>query len=215
MKKMKKLLPWALALGMANVVFAADFHPPMRGAPDLRVGGGSRAVTMQIAKINLYAPKSAGLTMTESPILYWHLSKALLVPVEIQLITTGSDKPVLTVSMSTVAAGVHKFNLAEYGVKLQTGVDYRWQTTIIWDATQRAKDTVNSAAIQYALPASNVVSSGSRPRELVEQGFAYDGIASISAQIEANPSNTALREERAALLEQIGQTDAAKADRTK
>ncbi|MFY9261537.1 MAG: DUF928 domain-containing protein [Gallionella sp.] len=213
MKTMKKILPWALALGMSNVVFAADFHPPMRGAPDLRVGGGSRAVTMQIAKINLYAPKSAGMTLTESPVLYWHLSKALSVPVEIQLLATGSDKPVLTVSMSTVAAGVHKFNLAEYGVKLQTAVEYRWQTTIIWDAALRTKDTVSSASIQYTLPASNTVTSSSRPRELVEQGFVYDGIAAISAQIEANPSNAALREERAALLEQIGQTEAAKADR--
>lgn len=213
---MKKILPWALALGMANVAFAADFHPPMRGAPEVRIGGGSRAASMKIAKINLLAPKSGGLTTSESPVLYWHLSKVLAVPVEIQLIASGAEKPTLTLSMSAMAAGVHKLNLAEYGVKLQAGVEYRWQTAIVWDEAQRAKDAVTSATIKYAPPPENAAANGnSQARQLVDQGFAYDGMAIISAQIEADPNNLTLREERAELLDQIGQADAAKSDRMK
>lgn len=216
MKTMKKILPWALALSVANVAFAADFHPPMRGAPEVRIGGGSRAASMQIAKVSLLAPKMGGLTMSESPVLYWHLSKALAVPVEIQLTAAGAEKPALTISISKMAAGVHKLSLAEYGVKLQAGVEYRWQSAIVWDAAQRDKDAVVSATIQYSPPpASDAVGGQSQARQLVEQGFAYDGLAIISAQIDADPTNLTLRAERAELLDQVGQVDAAKADRMK
>lgn len=210
---MKKFIPLALALGIANVAWAADFHPPMRGAPDLRVGGGSRAVVMQLAKVNLYAPKTAGLTSKESPVLYWQLSKTISVPVEIKLFAPNSENPVLAISTSSMAAGVHKLNLAEYGIKLQAGGEYRWQISIVWDAAQRTKDSVTTATLQYAAPAASSVASS--PSQLIEQGFGYDGIAAISAQIDANPSDSALREERAALLEKMGLVDAAKADRLK
>lgn len=221
MKTMKRVLPWVLLCGMSNMAFAADFKPPMRGAPDVRIGGGSRAVTMQLAKINLFAPKTAGMTAVESPVLYWHLSKAIATTVEIKLLAAGVDKPVLLLSSSGMGAGLHPFNLAEYGIKLQAGMTYTWQTAIVWDAAQRGKDTLNSATIQYSPPAAEVreqmskADAATRARLWMEKGFGYDAIAAISASIEANPEQLNLHETRAALLEQLGQVDAAKIERMK
>jgi hypothetical protein len=220
MKKMKQVLPWVLLLGAVSVSWAEDFKPPLRGAPDVRIGGGSRAVTMQLAKVNLYAPKSGGATAVESPVLYWNLSKNLTVPVEVKLIAVDSDKPIMSVALSGMGAGLHKLTLGEYGVKLQAGVQYTWQTTIVWDAAQRGKDTTTSTMIQYSTASADVrtllnkADTPARARQLLDKGFVYDAIAAISAQIEAAPNNASLREERAALLEQIGQTDAAKIERS-
>jgi hypothetical protein len=221
MKTIKRVLPLMLMLGMVNVSGAADFKPPLRGAPDVRIGGGSRAVTMQLAKINLLAPKTAGVSSTESPVLYWHLSKTVAAMVEVKLLAAGVDKPVFSLSTSGMGVGLHKLNLAEYGVKLQAGGQYTWQTTLVWDAAQRSKDAVSSAAIQYlplATDAREQIRSADaavRVNKWLEKGYAYDAIADLSAQMEASPDNASLREARAALLEQLGQVDAAKLDRSK
>jgi Flp pilus assembly protein TadD len=74
--------------------------------------------------------------------------------------------------------------------------------------------------IQYSTASADVrtllnkADTPARARQLLDKGFVYDAIAAISAQIEAAPNNASLREERAALLEQIGQTDAAKIERS-
>ncbi len=199
-------------LGSAQLVLADDFKPPLRGAPEVRIGGGSRAIGMQLAKITLLAPKEGGKTASASPDLYWRLSKNLNVAVEIKLTAAGADTPALNISLSGLAAGLHKLSLSEYAVKLQPGVSYTWQTAIIWNAAQRSKDSLSSASVQYT--PTNADLRKLAPRQLLEQGYGYDAISTVSAQIDANPDNPTLREERAALLEQLGQPDAAKIERS-
>lgn len=213
-----KLIPllFLTLLGSTPLAFADDFKPPLRGAPDVRIGGGSRAVSMQLAKITLLAPKEGGKTASASPDLYWRLSKNLNVPVEIKLTAAGADTPALNISLSGMAAGLHKLNLSEYGVKLQPGISYTWQTAIVWDVAQRSKDSLTSASLQHTPAAGELRKQIGKlaPRQLLEQGYGYDAISTISAQIDANPDNPTLREERAALLEQLGQPDAARAERS-
>lgn len=215
MKTTPSLLSLVLLLSISQIANSDDFKPPLRGAPEVRIGGGSRAVTMSLAKINLLAPKTNGATSVESPVLYWRLSKKLSAPVEVKLLAAGSDQPLMNVTLTDMGAGMHKINLSEFGIKLQAGVTYTWQTAIVWDVAQRNKDTVSTATLQYTPPTADVRKQLAKatPAQLLEKGYGYDAIAAISAQLEASPDNAGLHADRADLLEKMGQPDAAKSDR--
>lgn len=216
MKTTHTLLSLLTLISIAQAAHAEGFTPPLRGAPEVRIGGGSRAVTMSLAKINLLAPKTNGATSMESPVLYWRLSKNLTAPVEVKLSAAGSDQPLMNVTLSNMGAGIHQINLSEFAIKLQPSVVYTWQTTIVWDVAQRSKDAVSTATVQYTPPSADVRKQLAKatPSQLLDKGYAYDAIAAVSAQLDAAPDNASLHEARAVLLEQMGQPDAAKIDRS-
>ena len=59
----------------------------------------------------------------------------------------------------------------------------------------------------------NGASKSRLPFLYAEAGFWYDAIATLSEQIDANPADRDLREQRAALLEQVGLKAAAAYER--
>ena len=54
-------------------------------------------------------------------------------------------------------AGVQRIRLADYGLKLETGVDYHWFISIIEDAEQRAHDRIAGGAIARIDVPANLV----------------------------------------------------------
>lgn len=195
------------------------YKPPLRGAPAMRIGGGSRGVSDQEASLSVLAPEHTGLTALASPALYWYISKEVSTPVEITLIADDIDEPLFEKVLPSVKEGVHKFDLAEYGIKLQEGVEYSWYVAVILDSAQRSNDIITGATILYSRPLTEITEQLAKANKtlhsgiLAEGGIWYDSIAALSEQIESNPKNLAPHNERAALLEQVGLRDAAAADR--
>jgi len=190
------------------------YKPPSRGAPTGRVGLGTRAVTAP-RQVWVLAPDHAGLTLRESPSLYWYLSRPAATRVELAVMSEQGAKTLLAETVASPAsAGVQKIDLARFGVRLQPGADYRWSVSFEGDPKQRS----NAAAIQRVTAGPDVARRlEGAPRAALaslyaEEGIWYDAIAAISELIEQSPKDAGLRRQRAALLEQVGLKEAAAGD---
>ncbi len=112
--------------------------------------------------------------------------------------------------------GIHALRL-DYTLKPE--VEYQWAIAAVTDPNQRASDVIASGTIQRIQPPATLavrLDNASKPQLpflYAEAGFWYDAIATLSEQIDANPADRRLREQRAALLEQVGLTVAAAHDR--
>ena len=176
------------------------YRPPMRGAPAARIGGGSRGVGDATLELVVLAPDHTGLTTKEQPTLYWYVSKPVAAHLEVTVIND---------------AGIQSLDLAKAGTKLKPGVEYRWFVSVVADPSQRSNDVVASGTIQRITPDSGfqrriaAADEASLAGIYADAGIWYDSIDTLSRMIEKSPNDSALREQRAALLEQVGLHSAA------
>ena len=195
---------------VANPPSAANpvpvYNPPLRGAPTSRVGGASRGPKNGELELIVLAPESTGLTSRTQPTLYWYSSKSLSSPLEFTLNDERSVKPLVELKVSVPQPGIHALRL---NYTLKPEVEYQWSIAAVADPNQRASDTIASGTLKRVqLPAmlADQLNRASK-RELLflyaREGFWYDAIAILSEQIDANPADRDLREQRAVLLAQV------------
>lgn len=196
------------------------YKPPMRGAPASRVGGGSRGAGDDIPFVAVLAPDHTGLTTKEQPVLYWFVSKPVASKIELTVINDQAVKPMLEQDLNAPArTGVQRVRLADYGVKLQPGIEYRWHVGLVVDPKQRSNDIIASGTIQRVAPSpalqTRLAQSGKDrlPFVYADEGIWYDAVEAASELIDANPADMKPRALRAAMLEQVGLEEAAKLDR--
>jgi Domain of Unknown Function (DUF928) len=187
------------------------YRPPVRGAPGGRVGGGTRGYTRDTFVLSVLAPDHMGLTVSEQPSLYWAISNATTLPVELAVMDPRKTEPVLEKRLpSPVTAGVHRIRLADYGVRLDPGVAYRWSVTVVPDANRRSRDILAGATIERVETEAELREKVGRsekdrlPFLYAESGLWYDALAAISELIETAPQDSALQKQRDALLSQAG-----------
>ena len=186
---------------------AVSYKPPLRGAPATRVGGGTRSVGAQALTVNVLAPNETGFTTRDKPTVYWYVSESLNTPVELTLTTTEPLKDAVPTALELtlqppIAKGVHALRLGDHGVTLKPGVEYQWFVAVVGNPAQRSNDVVAGGGIKRIAPA-----------EAAADGVWYDALDRLSQQISANPADARLRQQRAALLEQVGLREAAAFDR--
>lgn len=196
------------------------YKPPSRGAPASRVGGGSRGAGDDTPRLAVLAPDHTGLTTKEQPSLYWFVSKPVAAKLEVTVINDQTVKPMLEKSLAAPAhAGIQQLRLADYGVKLEPGIEYRWHVALIVDPSQRSDDVIASGTIQRIVPDAALrarLAGADRSRLpflYASEGLWYDAIEAVSALIERDPKDRSAQLQRASLLEQVGLDDAARADR--
>jgi len=200
------------------------YKPPLRGAPATRVGGGTRNTGSKILTLSALAPNEAGFTVSDKPTLYWYLSESLDTPVELTITPTGklheATPPVLEITLKPpVARGVHALRLGDHGVVLKPGVEYQWFVAVISNPAQRSNDVVAGGSIirmaDSPIPAQlRQVPQARWHAVYAEGGVWYDAIDQLSRSISARPADRQLRQQRAALLEQVGLPEAAAFDRS-
>ena len=166
------------------------------------------------------APKEAGETVTTTPTLYWFVSQPVNDPVELTIAQDGVAVPLLDVTLAPPArAGIYAFSLAREHVELKRGVEYRWSVALIANSAQPAKDIVASGDIICVDPQDGLqklladAPVASRPAIFARASLWYDALAALSAEVDAAPRAKALRAQRAALLDQVGLSEAAAFDR--
>jgi hypothetical protein len=192
------------------------YKPPLRGAPAVRIDGGSRGSGVSLIALNVLAPDHTGLTVQEQPSLFWYQSELADVPFVLTLLVDKQAKPVLEVKLPDAKrAGIQRLKLSDYRVTLSPGVEYEWVVALVVDPESRSKDVVASGSIQRVEPSAGLSarlansSKTDRPYIYAEEGIWYDALAELSNLLETQPDNASLRAERAALLEQGGITNAA------
>jgi hypothetical protein len=183
------------------------YKPPLRGAPATRVGGGTRSVGARAVTLSVLAPNETGYTTRDKPTVYWYVSEAINSPVELTLTTTEplpqAATPALEITLQPpISRGVHALRLDDHGVVLKPGVEYHWFVAVVSNTAQRSSDVIAGGSIKRIAQA-----------DAVEGSIWYDAIDQLSKLISADPANGKLRQQRAALLEQVGLREAAAFDR--
>ena len=195
----------------ASLATMPVYKPPLRGAPVGRVGGGTRGVGSELPVLAALVPEHVGLTAQEQPSLYWYLSKLTNCFVEFTLIDDQSIQPLLEKRIGPpVQAGVHCIRLADYGIRLSTGKQYRWFVALVPDPEHRSKDIIAGGGIErielpeILLTKLTRAGKGEVPYIYAEGGIWYEALSAISDLIDSTPDNADLRKKRASLLEQVG-----------
>ena len=187
------------------------YTPPLRGAPGGRVGGGTRGSGREVFVLTVLAPDHSALTVSEQPSLYWYISSATSLPIELTVMDLRTTQPVLETRLpAPVTPGVHRIRLADHGVRLEPGVPYRWFVTVVPDSNRRSKDILAGGAIERVEPPDGLPAKLAQARKeetaflYAEAGVWYEALAAISDQIDSAPDDAALRKQRATLLAQVG-----------
>jgi Domain of Unknown Function (DUF928) len=222
--KMKYLKPLAwscvavLILSTPLSALAADanapvYNPPKRGAPGGRVGGGTRGIQREVFVLSVLAPDHSGFTTNEQPSLYWFISNATSLPVELTVMDPQGVQPILETRLpAPVTPGVHRIRLSDYNVHLAPGAAYRWFVAVVPDADRRSKDIMAGGAIERVEMPEELKAKVAKaaksdlPSLYGEAGLWYDTVAAISELIDAAPQDQALHKQRTALLSQVGLT---------
>ncbi|ETX01075.1 MAG: hypothetical protein ETSY1_08745 [Candidatus Entotheonella factor] len=196
------------------------YVPPQFSSPTGRMGGGTRGLKTNTLKVSALAPDHIGLTGNDQPSLYWFLSQSTPLPVELTISASRAIEPLLETRLRPpLSSGIQRIKLSDYNVRLAPGVVYRWYVSVINDLEQRSRDVVTSGVIRrqetpQALRVRLAQADKSRtPHLYAEAGFWYDAVLAISELIDAAPRNMDLRQQRAALMEQVGLREAAAFDR--
>ncbi|MCB1878362.1 MAG: DUF928 domain-containing protein [Chromatiales bacterium] len=198
-----------LPVGVPAGDSVGGYVPPFRGAPSVRVSGGSRGIS-QTGVLDLVAPDHLSLSASDQPHLYWYLSDDLPYPVILAIIDPNAVDPVFEGTIAESAErGIQGVDLSELNVKLRPGVDYQWSVSVVEDASQRSKDRFASAQIRYQPHAGKISGNAlQRSRAWAADGYWYDAVAAVSDKPDA-----AQRVQRAALAEQVGLDQIAAFDR--
>jgi hypothetical protein len=161
-----------------------------------------------------------GLTAQKQPSLYWYLSAATSCRVEVTLTDEQVVEPLLDLSLNPPTnPGVQRVRLADHGVHLTPGVQYQWAVALVPDPNHRSKDIVAMGGIKRieATEALHTKLAQANKVEVAalyaEAGLWYDAVAAISDLIATAPQDSALRTQRAALLEQVRLSEVAERDR--
>jgi len=193
------------------------YRPPLRGAPETRVTGGTRGEACGF--VTVLAPEQTGLTVSEQPTLYWYLGQPTVCPVEVTLIDERSVEPLLEVNLGpTAEAGIHALDLADHKVRLESDEEYRWSVALVTNPEERSSDVVASGTIGRAAPGAvpTAAPTGGDPVErvyaLAGRGIWYDALDEVSELIAANPTDPRYRRLRAALLAEVNLPEVAAYD---
>jgi len=187
------------------------YKPPLRGAPGGRIGGGTRGSGREVFVLTVLAPDHSALTVSEQPSLFWYISSSTSLPIEVTLMDVRTTQPVLETKLAAPGApGVHRIRLADYGVRLEPGVPYRWFVTVVPNSDRRSRDILAGGAIERIEPPQALTAKLAQARKedtaalYAEAGVWYDALSAISDQIDKAPSDAGLRKERATMLAQVG-----------
>jgi hypothetical protein len=195
---------------------------PPEYRPDAALAGGSLASVRSepapgggaagtLPEIRALGPEHVGASMRPSPSLYWFLSAASPVPVEIRVFSDPAAPALAERRIEPpVDAGLHALRLDRSGVRLEPGTTYRFTAALVADAAAPDTDLVSGAAIRYAPPEATpakALATGP-PAELAHRlaaaGYWYDAFDLLTRWVQADPDAERLRDHRASLLEQVG-----------
>jgi len=198
------------------------FHPPgiSGGALPIRVGGGSRGAGSDAVTVEVLVPDAVALTTSDQPSLYWYQSKASPTRCEVTLTEPKKAKPLLVLqSTKPTEAGIHAVKLSDHKVKLEPGIVYKWSVALVPDPENRSEDVLATGIVQYEEASPELKSKlaaadeSSRASVFASEGVWYDALDTLSGELERNPKDHALHDQRANLLTQVG-LDGVKIEKT-
>ena len=206
-----------------SIVIAATmpaYRVPQGATPRLRSGVRGVYSDASYHLIMALAPEHVGQTASDAPFLYWYLFKIPEVggfefffgSVDVGSVPGQSnDTPVGEVSDTWIPKdlpspnqpGLQRILLSDYGVELETGVDYSW--TVSFGSRAYANGWIKRveppASVAKRLAEGSL---GEAPAIYAEAGLWYDALSSLLELVSDHPNNESLRTARLELLRQGG-----------
>jgi len=197
------------------------YQPPPHSTSGMRINGTSRGAADDLPMLYFLSPDHVGLTTQGKPSVFWFLSKDTTLPCVLTLTQDNQPEPAVEIHLNGSKAGMHRADFQQRGFTLKDNVQYQLSLALVPDMQHRSNDRFCSAYIEKIdPPAALVAKLGMRARPedravvYAQGGIWYDALMVLSDQIDSDPSNSSLREERAELCEQVNLPEAATYDRT-
>jgi hypothetical protein len=204
------------------------YKPLVSGAPNTRVGGGSRGsrgsrgIDDSAPILNVLAPNHTGYTIDSQPTIYWSISKLVDRPIKLTMaytdFTLGTEPVIETEIKMPKKTGVQAIDLKDINWKIpQQGlipqIEYQWSIAIMMDEQQSSNDIVASGTIervpqpladQVAAKIAKETDQKQQVAIYAENGIWYDAIDQLSKLIAQYPNDQKLQYQRAGLLKEVG-----------
>lgn len=195
------------------------YTPFKPGATKRRIGGATRGTDDASASVAVLAPEFTGLSHAKSPALYWYVSKDVQAATEIVVIDPDAIDPVVEIKLEgKVKKGIQHLDLSSLDVALKPGVEYAWSVALVQDESQRSMDIISTGSVMHRpADASLAQSLDAKPADekakiFAANGYWYDAVKILEAEIQNTPNAAAMRELRDALLQQVDLAEVVKPD---
>jgi hypothetical protein len=187
------------------------YQPPTQAGPVTRVDGPVRGAADQWPSIYLLSPEHTGLTTQEQPSLFWFMDRpAGNVKMELTVLQDKNPQPLVEIPLDASKSGIQRVDLSTTACKLTAGQEYQWVVALIPDDAHRMNDVTRSAVIRRIDPPEPLVekmltlgSTVDRAVEYAKSGIWYDALSAVSDQIDAAPTDPAVRTLRSQLCDQV------------
>jgi hypothetical protein len=212
---------FAVGLTQSTLVEAASpksseeqpiYTPPKKITPRARVGGDVRGIDSGEPEVKALVPDHVGLTIKETPIVNWFVSK----PTQHEVVVTlRDDRSPRAFQEKTIPSpkqpGIYSINFKELGFTLEPNVQYKWFVSVIRDPNQHSNNPVAGGVIERCDLSECLEPLGAKLTctfdtvlENAKAGFWYDAMGCLCQLIDADPKNDKLRRLRARLLKDVG-----------
>jgi hypothetical protein len=201
----------------AQMAPAPHYRPPNPEGPVVRVDGRSRGPNDATLTLTVLAPQHVGLTTKEQPSLYWYQSKAVNTDFELTIMEPTAISPILELKLNAPRSdGIQQLSLADHGIKLKEGIEYRWTVEIVIDRLNRSRDVVASGVIKRVSVTDTLAKrlqsapTSELPFIYADEGMWYDSLEALSELIDKQPADKGLHEERGMFFMQASLPEAAR-----
>jgi len=191
-----------------------SYQPPNLGAPQHRVGGGTRG----ICQLCVLAPAHTAITTQAQPRLYWFIAPGFANEIRFRLSETGSRLPLLEIVLPPNRnGGIQHLDLADYNLELEPDKLYEWSVMLEPQPHQRWLDLISTGRIILDPRAPNLgkVPAQQRPFLAARKGYWYDALDTLSRLLQKSPDKARWHTQRATLLEQGGLARVAAEERSR
>ncbi len=158
-------------------------------------------------RVTAHAPDHVGLTREASPRLWWSVSEPTEQAIVVTVVDDREIDPVLELTLAGPhAAGLASISLADEGVSLEPGIEYRWFVTLVNDPDRPSRNPVSAGSIKRLASndaetnAIDEVGLAERGHELARRGYWYDSYDFFATLETRHPEVAALGDHRVKLL---------------
>jgi hypothetical protein len=189
------------------------YSPPKKITPRARVGGDVRGTDSAETEIKALVPDHVGLTIKETPVVNWFVSKPTSYEVVVTLRDDRSPRAFQEKSIpSPKQPGIYTINFKDLGFSLEPNVQYKWFVSVIRDPNQHSNNPVAGGVIERCEFNACVIElkpvlTCSNDQDVMENaraGLWYDAMGCLCNLIDSDPKNDKLRRLRARLLKDVG-----------
>lgn len=189
------------------------YRPPRLGKPRMTVGGGSRGPGKGFPGLYVLVPDHVGLTTSPQPSLFWFVDQ--VPPAGTQFVFTlmdeEADMPLVEKALTLPrSAGLQRIRISDYGVQLESGVEYQWSIAMSAAGADHSKDVVSMGFIDYIGKSDEIAArlaadgADGSASVFADEGIWYDAMTSIDDSIGRDSSAMDFTVARAGLLKGAG-----------